>query len=401
MTRARAPLRLGLAGGGTDLSPYCDEFGGAVLNATIDRFAYAFIAPRDDGRVVFRAKDLDREEVLTPAPTLPDATLLLHRGVYERMIRDYHHGEPIAATITTTVDAPAGSGLGSSSALMVALVDAFRAFLGVNFGQYELARLAFDIERRELRLPGGRQDQYAAAFGGINFIEFLDGDRVIVNPLRVADEVRNELESSLVTCFSTSSRDATAIIEQQTAGIVDHLASTVEAMHRMKANSAAMKNALLTGDIIGMAGLLSDTWAAKKLTAPGISNQRIDQLCEVAFAHGALEFDRAANGRDHAREFDQEAVAGDAHDAAAVLGDLGIDERAPVSLPLDECAGLVGADKPAVAGHVGDQDGRQPSLDTPAAQHGETQGRVAPCADVRRHDPLPHRPRPPARRPWT
>jgi len=288
MTRARAPLRLGLAGGGTDLSPYCDEFGGAVLNATIDRFAYAFIAPRDDGRVVFQAKDLDREEVLTPAPLLPDATLLLHRGVYERMIRDYHHGEPIAATITTTVDAPAGSGLGSSSALMVALVDAFRAFLGVNFGQYELAHLAFDIERRELHLPGGRQDQYAAAFGGINFIEFLDGEQVIVNPLRVADEVRNELESSLVTCFSTSSRDATAIIERQTAGVVDHVASTVEAMHRMKANSVAMKNALLTGDIIGMAGLLSDTWAAKKLTASGISNPRIDQLCEVAFAHGAL-----------------------------------------------------------------------------------------------------------------
>ncbi|MBV9018407.1 MAG: dehydrogenase, partial [Alphaproteobacteria bacterium] len=219
MTRARAPLRLGLAGGGTDLSPYCDEFGGAVLNATIDRFAYAFITPRDDGQIVFQAKDLDREEVLAAAPELPDSTLLLHRGAYERMIREYHRGEPIALTVTTTVDAPAGSGLGSSSALMVALVDAFRAFLGVTFGQYELAQLAFDIERRDLRLPGGRQDQYAAAFGGINFIEFLDGERVIVNPLRVADAARNELETSLVTCFSNSSRNATAIIEQQTAGV--------------------------------------------------------------------------------------------------------------------------------------------------------------------------------------
>jgi D-glycero-alpha-D-manno-heptose-7-phosphate kinase len=288
MTRARAPLRLGLAGGGTDLSPYCDEFGGAVLNATIDRFAYAFITPRDDGQIVFQAKDLDREEVLTAAPELPDSTLLLHRGAYERMIREYHRGEPIALTVTTTVDAPAGSGLGSSSALMVALVDAFRAFLGVTFGQYELAQLAFDIERRELRLPGGRQDQYAAAFGGINFIEFLDGERVIVNPLRVADAARNELETSLVTCFSNSSRNATAIIEQQTAGVTEHAAAAVEAMHRMKANSVAMKNALLTGDIVGMAHLLSDSWAAKKLTASGVSNQRIDQLCDIASAHGAL-----------------------------------------------------------------------------------------------------------------
>jgi galactokinase/mevalonate kinase-like predicted kinase len=96
-TRARAPLRLGLAGGGSDLSPYCDEFGGAVLNTTIDRFAYAFISPRDDGRLVFCAKDLAREEVLSAEPLLPEATLQLHRGVYERMVRDYNKGQPIAA----------------------------------------------------------------------------------------------------------------------------------------------------------------------------------------------------------------------------------------------------------------------------------------------------------------
>src|SRR5215469_18287280 len=132
--RARAPLRLGLAGGGTDLSPYCDEFGGAVLNTTIDRFAYAFISPRDDDRIVFRAKDLGREEMLDMAPRVPQASLLLHRGVYERMVRDYNAGAAIPATITTTVDAPAGSGLGSSSALVIALIDAFRAFLGVPLG---------------------------------------------------------------------------------------------------------------------------------------------------------------------------------------------------------------------------------------------------------------------------
>src|SRR6266851_9999761 len=143
--RARAPLRLGLAGGGTDLSPYCDEFGGAVLNTTIDRFAYAFISPRDDGCAVFRAKDLGREEILPAASELPQATLVLHRGVYERMTRDYNRGEAIAATITTTVDAPAGSGLGSSSALVIALVDCFRAFLGAPLGQYDVAHLAFEI----------------------------------------------------------------------------------------------------------------------------------------------------------------------------------------------------------------------------------------------------------------
>ena len=192
--RARAPLRLGLAGGGTDLSPYCDEFGGAVLNTTIDRFAYAFITPRDDGKIAFCAKDLNWEEVLEAAPELPQARLLLHRGVYERMVRDHNRGEPIAVTITTTVDAPLGSGLGSSSALVVALVDAFRLLFGAPLGQYDVAHLAFEIERLDLELAGGRQDQYSAAFGGTNFIEFLAKDRVIVNPLRVSDGARNELE---------------------------------------------------------------------------------------------------------------------------------------------------------------------------------------------------------------
>ena len=286
--RARAPLRLGLAGGGTDLSPYCDEFGGAVLNTTIDHFAYAFISPRDDGRLVFRAKDLGREETFEAAPQLPQANLLLHRGVYERMVRHHNAGVAISATITTTVDAPMGSGLGSSSALVVALVDAFRVLFGAPLGQYDVAHLAFEIERVDLGLVGGKQDQYAAAFGGTNFIEFLAKDRVIVNPLRVSDSARNELESSLVICFSGSSRDATVIIEQQTAGMVDHSARTIAAMDRLKADAIEMKNALLAGDIRAMARILDDSWKAKQMSAPGISTDRIDQLCNVAFASGAL-----------------------------------------------------------------------------------------------------------------
>ncbi len=286
--RARAPLRLGLAGGGTDLSPYCDEFGGAVLNTTIDRFAYAFITPRDDGKVVFRARDLNWEEVLDAAAELPQARLLLHRGVYERMVRDHNRGQPIAATITTTVDAPLGSGLGSSSALVVALVDAFRTLFGAPLGQYDVAHLAFEIERLDLELAGGKQDQYAAAFGGTNFIEFLANDRVIVNPLRVSDSARNEFESSLVICFSGRSRDASEVIEQQTAGMMDHSIRALAALDRLKADAIEMKNALLAGDVRAMARILEDSWRAKKMTASGISTDRIDALCDLAFDNGAL-----------------------------------------------------------------------------------------------------------------
>jgi D-glycero-alpha-D-manno-heptose-7-phosphate kinase len=158
--------------------------------------------------------------------------------------------------------------------------------LGAPLGQYDVAHLAFEIERIDIGLAGGKQDQYAAAFGGTNFIEFLANDRVIVNPLRVSDGARNEFESSLVICFSGRSRDATIIIEQQTAGIVDH--STIAVMDRLKAEAIEMKHALLVGDIFAMARILDASWRAKKMTAPGISTDRIDQLYDVAFTNGAL-----------------------------------------------------------------------------------------------------------------
>jgi len=287
-TRARAPLRLGLAGGGTDLSPYCDEFGGAVLNCTIDRYAYAFIQPRDDGKVVFRARDLAAEESFDDPGDIRKASLDLHRGVYERMRRDFADGKPLAATITTTVDAPPGSGLGSSSALMVALVDAFRAWLDLPLGQYEVAHLAFEIERHDLALAGGKQDQYAAAFGGANFIEFLAQDRVLVNPLRVPRRVLNEVESSLVVCFSGRSRASDSIIRQQVSGISEGARPALGGLHELKADAIEMKRALLKGDTIEMAKILDRSWAAKKRTAESITNDRIERLYGTARGAGAL-----------------------------------------------------------------------------------------------------------------
>jgi D-glycero-alpha-D-manno-heptose-7-phosphate kinase len=287
-TRARAPLRLGLAGGGTDLSPYCDEFGGAVLNCTIDRYAYAFIQPRTDGKVVFRARDLAAEECFDNPAEVGGARLDLHRGVYQRMQREFANGKPPAMTLTTTVDAPQGSGLGSSSALMVALVDAFRAFLDLPLGQYEVAHLAFEIERRDLALAGGKQDQYAAAFGGANFIEFLSGDRVVVNPLRVPRRILNEVESSLVICFSGRSRASDAIIRQQVTGISEGGRPALDGMHQLKADAIDMKRALLKGDTIEMAEILDRSWIAKKQTAESVTNDRIERLYGVARGAGAI-----------------------------------------------------------------------------------------------------------------
>ena len=297
--RARVPLRLGLAGGGTDLSPYCDEFGGAVLNTTIDRYAYAFIEPSDDCRVHFVAPDLEMEESF-PADlgALGKARLTLHAGVAYRMVTQFGGGKIRPMRVTSYVDAPPGSGLGSSSALVVALVEAFTALYAAPLGPYDVARVAFEIERLDLGLAGGKQDQYAATFGGTNFIEFHAGDRVIVNPLRVAPAVLNELETSMVVCFTGISRRSEEIIAEQQRGMMEHAndkhvgnvpgGGVMDSLHQLKRDAVEMKEALLRGEIPRMADILNRSWAAKKRTAAGISTGRIETLYDLAFANGAI-----------------------------------------------------------------------------------------------------------------
>ena len=287
--RARAPLRLGLAGGGTDLSPYCDEFGGAVLNCTIDRYAYCFIEPSPDDDIHFVAHDLGvQESVPRHALALGGVRLPIHAGVYRRMMTQYGGDALPALRVSSYVDAPPGSGLGSSSALVVAMVEAFRTLLALPLGLYDVAHLAFEIERIDLRLAGGKQDQYAAAFGGANFIEFLAGDRVIVNPLRVTRGFMNELETSLVTCFTGLSRHSDAIIEEQQRHMALADRAALDSLHQLKRDAVEMKQALLRGEIRHVAEILNRSWSAKKRTARSVSNRHIEELYEAAMDHGAI-----------------------------------------------------------------------------------------------------------------
>lgn len=287
--RSRAPLRLGLGGGGTDLAPYCDDFGGVVLNATIDRYAYAHLSPRNDGKVLLKADDLDKEEWLDCSLDFNIRQgLCLHRAVYRHMMLHHNCGRAAPLTLTTTIDVPAGSGLGASSALTVAIIEAFVTVLQLPLGPYEIAQLAFDIERRQLGLAGGKQDQYASAFGGFNFTEFLKGGvGVIVNPLRLRKSYLNEFESSLVICFSGESRESGDIIKQQVHGLHELDEATLEAMHQIKEHAHAMKALILSGNIRGMAGVLKESWLSKKRTASSVSNSTVERLLDVAMAAGA------------------------------------------------------------------------------------------------------------------
>lgn len=286
--RARAPLRLGLAGGGTDVSPYCDTYGGAILNVTISRYAMATIEFLNTGQLEFRADDLDRHETIEAAANLPlSSGLILHRAVYNVIVEQFLGRKAAPMRLITHVDSPMGSGLGASSALVVAMVEAMREAFQLPLGEYDVAHLAFHIERRVAGLAGGRQDQFAATFGGVNYMEFHAENRVIVNPLRVHRRVWNELESSMVLCFTGISRASAQIIEDQSKALSREGAKSLEAMHQLKSDAIEMKNALLMGDIRTMGVILNRSWEAKKRTSTSISNSFLDDMYACALENGA------------------------------------------------------------------------------------------------------------------
>jgi D-glycero-alpha-D-manno-heptose-7-phosphate kinase len=285
--RSRAPLRLGLAGGGTDVSPYCDTYGGLVLNATIDRYCYATLEETVDGAIEFRAPDIGVVDNMTPGVEAESTPLNLHRAIYERMTRDFNLGRP-GIRLTTISDAPPGSGLGSSSTLVVSVIEAFREFFALPLGEYDVARLAFQIEREDYGQAGGSQDQYAATFGGFNVMEFGPSERTIINPLRIKEATVRELEASIALFHTGVSRDSADIIQRQTTYISSGSTSQLEATHKLKDEVIAMKEALLKGDLVQLAEILDAGWQAKKQLAEGISNSFIERSFDVARRAGAL-----------------------------------------------------------------------------------------------------------------
>ena len=285
--RSKAPLRLGLAGGGSDVSPYSDMYGGLVLNATINLYAYCTIEETLDGLISIHSYDSACEQVFPVAAELPvDGHADLIKGVYNRVVRDFCLS-PRSFRITTYNDAPAGSGLGTSSTMVVCILKAFVEWFSLPMGDYEIARLAYEIERKDLGLSGGKQDQYAAAFGGFNFIEFLPDDRVIVNPLKVKRWITDELEASLLLYFTGKSRSSARIIDEQRKNTSSGQAEAIQAMHKIKQSAIDMKAAVLKGDMHEFAAILGSSWENKKKMAICITNENIQRAFDVAEAAGA------------------------------------------------------------------------------------------------------------------
>lgn len=284
---SKAPFRIGLAGGGTDVSPYSDLYGGNILNATIGLFATAILVPRNDGKVIFNAIHSGTRMEFTSAEVLEEVPeLRLQVGVYNHIVKNYSK-KPLSFELITTFDVPTGSGLGTSSTLVVAMIGAFKEWLQLPLGEYDISQMAVVIERRELKMVGGKQDQYAATFGGFNFMEFYAEDRVIVNPLRVKSELIWELNYHLLLFYTKTTRESSKIIEIQQTNFKKAVPEVIEASHQLKQQAIKMKESLLTGKLSKIGEILDANWKYKRLLASGISNPKIDNIYKVATEAGA------------------------------------------------------------------------------------------------------------------
>ena len=283
--RSKTPLRLGLAGGGTDVSPFCEQYGGCVLNVTINMYSYCTIKPTTSNKIKFIAPDRNTIMELDSTCLLPlNEGLPLHCGIYNRIVKDFNHDKPLSFEMTTYSDAPAGSGLGTSSTMVVTILKAYQEWLNLPLGEYDMAQLAYDIERNDLGFAGGKQDQYAATFGGLNYMEFYD-QKVIVNPLRMKRWIKNEIENSIVLYYTGTSRDSGKIIQEQTKATSN--SQSLEAMLEIKNQTEKMKEYILKGNFDGIAECLHQNWLAKKKTSSVITNPQIEEIYNFIINNGA------------------------------------------------------------------------------------------------------------------
>ncbi len=281
--RSRAPLRISFGGGGTDIEPYLSEKGGVVLSTTINRFSFGTLEPRSDQEIQIESLDVEMfSKFLASQKLVFDGKLDLVKAVLKKL-----KGWKQGFSLFLHSDAPPGSGLGSSSTMVVTLLGLFRQWLNLHWDNYDLANLAYEIERIDLGIRGGKQDQYAAVFGGFNFIEFYH-DATIVNPLRIAPQILNELEYHLLLCYTGKTRLSGNIIASQVEGYLQKKESSLQALDELKAITIYMKNALLQGKLNLFGELLHEAWMNKKQLAGAITNEKIDTLYHLAKSKGAL-----------------------------------------------------------------------------------------------------------------
>ena len=279
--RGRAPLRVSFGGGGTDVEPFCVNQGGAIIGSTINKYAYCSIVPREDEEIIVHSLDFDMTvKYNTRENYVYDGKLDLVKAALKSM--EIRQG----CEVYLQCDAPPGSGLGTSSTVMVAMLAAMARWKGVEMDAYQLADLAYQVEREDLKIAGGYQDQYAATFGGFNFIEFHGRNNVVVNPLRIKKDIIHELQYNLLLCSTGNIHVSATIIKDQVQNYEKK--DAFDAMCEVKALAYALKDELLKGNLHNFGKLLNYGWESKKRMSSKITNPQVDALYNEAMAAGAL-----------------------------------------------------------------------------------------------------------------
>ncbi len=282
--RSKAPLRISFAGGGTDVSPFPELEGGCVLNTTITKYVHGTLVPRTDGIIHIESIDFGQSLEFTPdEDIIYDGKLDLIKAV----IRKFKGQQSSGFDLVLQSDSPPGSGLGSSSAIIVALVGLLKEFQGLPLTGYEIANLAYFIERKELSMKGGRQDHFAASFGGFNFIEFWK-DHTIVHPIKMNQDYINELECNILLCYTGKTRLSDSIIDDQTKRYREGDDVALEGLRKQKEIAVEIKNNLLRGQFHTVGDLLHLAWEYKKKMSPKITTPIIDEIYDEARKNGAI-----------------------------------------------------------------------------------------------------------------
>lgn len=278
ISKAKSPVRISFAGGGTDLTNYFTSENGVVLNTTINKFAHAILQKRDDSRIIICSNDFKvRLEFDNIQEIEYDGNLNLIKAVIKLLNPDF------GFELFTYSDVPTGSGLGGSAVILSAIIGAFNNFRINKLNSHDIAELAFQAERIELGLSGGWQDQYATVFGGLNFMEFSENENVI-NPLRISEDILNELEDSLILCYSGISHNSGEIHNTQK----NNMLKEKKFAEITKDIAYEMKRKLLKGHLDDFGELLHKAWLAKKSFSDKISNEFLDDIYNFAIENGSL-----------------------------------------------------------------------------------------------------------------
>ena len=285
MLIVRAPVRISLAGGGTDLPAYFNQFGGVVINTTIDKYFYVFLRVYDGDSLQIASSDYSTFYRQDPGLETDEVTVDGTLGLPRTILNTFGIHSGLSMFLASEI--PPGTGLGSSSTVTVAIIKALTTALNEPVSKAELAELACRIEIQEMGMPIGKQDQYAAAFGGLNEITFT-AQGCQVSPLELPWETRQRLQDNLMLFFTGQARNSADILKQQTQASRTSSSSTVEALHRVKAMVDDVRDCFLRGDLDAFGQLLHENWMQKKRFAPGVSNSLIDESYETARRLGAV-----------------------------------------------------------------------------------------------------------------